>query len=468
MTQAGGSFYPSVLTGIHDDVNAPNWTFNSVLAGTNGPNRPVWGDYVAARSDSGRGDTWLITGYAMLGPDTSVGNSPNTNLMPVLAWFGRARDDPFVASDLRCSPEAATPGGMLGNSTVATFSLRSGLATDYLASVDWGDATPPTPGVITSQGSAASVTAGHPYSTAGQYTMTVTVSDNIGSQAQCQTVVQVGYLFSVSSRAQYALPNSDGQTWVDVDTGVLSINLKPAANFDALLSGNADLWTATPGYNQDLGISVVDANALPCTGGCQPVTWKESGGFAGTFSPNAAFTQTAYAMTAGHTYQIKMQWKTNKPTNHNGATIFAGAGPINGLYSPTRLTVELMPPVPAMTLRSQASTAQYRLTGSNGTTWVDPVASAGTASPLTMSYTATQNGSLILSANADLWTANAGFNQDLGISVDGSIVAWKESGGFGRTLSPQAGFVPKVWPGTGPTEQPVQVQRNGQPAERGS
>src|SRR5256712_299964 len=281
-------------------------------------------------------------------------------------------------------------------------------------------------------------------------------------------VVQVGYLFSVSSRAQYALPNSDGQTWVDVDTGVLSINLKPAANFDALLPGNADLGTATPAYTEDLGLSGGDANALPCPGGRPPVAWKEGGGFAGTFSPNAAFAQTAYAMTAGHTYQIKMQWKTNRPTNHNGATIFAGAGPINGLYSPTRLTVELMPPVPAMTLRSQASTAQYRLTGSNGTTWVDPVASAGTATPLTMSYTAIQNGSLILSANADLWTANAGFNQDLGISVDGSIVAWKESGGFAGTLSPNAAFVQKVWPVTATTTYLIKVQWKANRADGGS
>ena len=468
MTQAGGSFYPSVLTGIHDDVNAPNWTFNSVLAGTNGPNRPVWGDYFAARSDSGRGDTWLITGYAMLGPDTSVGNSPNTNIVPVFAWFGRARDDPFVASGLRCSPEAATPGGMLSNSTVATFSLRSGLTTDYSASVGWGDATPPTPGVVTSQGSVASVTAEHPYSSAGQYTMTVTVSDSIGSQAQCQTVVQVGYLFSVTSRAQYALPNSDGQTWDDMDRGVLSINLKPAANFDAVLSGNADLWTATPGYNQDLGISVVNTSALPCTGGCQPVAWKESGGFAGTFSPNAALVQTKFSMTAGTPYTIRLQWKTNKPTNNNGATIFAGAGPINGVYSPTRLTVELMPPAPAMTVQSQVSTAQYRLTGSNGNSWVDPVASAGTATPLTMSYTATQNGSLILSANADLWTANAGFNQDLGISVNGSIVAWKESGGFAGTLSPNAAFVQKVLPVTATTTYLIKLQWKANRADGGS
>jgi hypothetical protein len=67
------------------------------------------------------------------------------------------------------------------------------------------------------------------------------------------------------------------------------------------------------------------------------LAWKESGGFAGTFSPNAAFAQTTYQMSSGHTYVFRLKWKTNK--NAPGATIFAGAG--SGPFSPTRLTLEL-------------------------------------------------------------------------------------------------------------------------------
>ena len=40
-------------------------------------------------------------------------------------------------------------------------------------------------------------------------------------------------------------------------------------------------------FNQDIGISVI-GGVYPTTAG-QPEAWKESGGFAGTFSPNAAF-----------------------------------------------------------------------------------------------------------------------------------------------------------------------------------
>jgi hypothetical protein len=70
------------------------------------------------------------------------------------------------------------------------------------------------------------------------------------------------------------------------------------------------------------------------------VAWKESGGFAGTFSPNAAFVESVYAMSAGSTYVFKLKWKTN--TSAAGATIFAGAGPIGGQYSPTSLTAQLI------------------------------------------------------------------------------------------------------------------------------
>jgi uncharacterized protein YfaP (DUF2135 family) len=95
----------------------------------------------------------------------------------------------------------------------------------------------------------------------------------------------------------------------------------------AILSGNADLFTSRAGFNQDLGIDVNGTIA----------GWKESGGFAGTFSPNAAYVQTAVQLSAGTAYTIKLRWKTNVPAPL--ATIYAGAG--GGPYSPTRITAEL-------------------------------------------------------------------------------------------------------------------------------
>jgi len=136
-------------------------------------------------------------------------------------------------------------------------------------------------------------------------------------------------LFSAVSNQQYAQTGSNGSTWVDMDATNLKLSITPLFDCIALLTANADLWTAVAGLNQDIGIAINGAIA----------GWKESGGFNGTFSPNAAFLQTIVQMTAGTLYTIKIQWKTNKPAAAN-ATIYAGAG--NGPYSPTRLTAQLV------------------------------------------------------------------------------------------------------------------------------
>src|SRR4029077_10611864 len=118
-------------------------------------------------------------------------------------------------------------------------------------------------------------------------------------------------------------------------------------------------WTATAGYNQDLGIDV--------NGTLQ--AWKESGGFAGTFSPNAAFVQSVVSMTASTTYTIKLRWKTNRAAA--GATIFAGAGS-SGAFSPSSLIAQLLPSGVASAVSSQ----QYSLANSDGSTWTDLDATA--------------------------------------------------------------------------------------------
>jgi hypothetical protein len=102
----------------------------------------------------------------------------------------------------------------------------------------------------------------------------------------------------------------------------------------ALVTANADLWTANAGYDQDIGV-FVSVNGGPES----LVVWKESGGYGGTFSPNAAFAQALYQMSAGNSYVFRLRWKANRAAS--GATIFAGAG-LGPVFSPTRLTVETL------------------------------------------------------------------------------------------------------------------------------
>src|SRR5712691_984547 len=77
------------------------------------------------------------------------------------------------------------------------------------------------------------------------------------------------------------------------------------------------------------------------------------------------------------------------------------------------------------------TTQQYHLTASDGRTWKD-------IDPVNLSITLNSPGdiSVILMANADLWPANAGYNQDLGIAVSGGVTPNKH---------PTAAGQPEAW-----------------------
>jgi hypothetical protein len=250
--------------------------------------------------------------------------------------------------------------------------------------------------------------------------------------------------YSAVSYQQYRLSNSNGSTWTDMDSTYLAVSVTPTMDSSALVSGNADLWTATAGVNQDLGIAV-SGGTYPTLAG-QPEAWKESGGNAGTFSPNAAFVQTVLQLKANTTYTLKLQWKTNHIT---AGTILAAAG-LGPVFSPTRLSVQLVPGGTGMaSVQAAASQNQFWMTGNDGSTWTQLPSSA---SPPTVSLTPLVDGKVIVGANADLWTANAGVNQDLAINASGGafganqILAWKESGGFAGIFSPNAAYVQTVQP----------------------
>jgi hypothetical protein len=159
-------------------------------------------------------------------------------------------------------------------------------------------------------------------------------------------------IFAKVSNLQYHLTNNDGATWVDMDATNLSQIITPIFSCQAVISVSVDLFTANAGYNQDIGIFI--GGGVYGSGGTI-VAWKESGGSAGTFSPNAAFVETTQPLLKGTTYTINVRWKTNKPAT-GGATIYAGAGPlpassagggVAGQLSPTRLSTRLIVDIPS-------------------------------------------------------------------------------------------------------------------------
>jgi len=66
------------------------------------------------------------------------------------------------------------------------------------------------------------------------------------------------------------------------------------------------------------------------------VAWKESGGFAGTYSPNAAYVVADLNLRAGVAYTVWIVWKTNRYMQTPG-NIMIGAGPIGFKFSPSWL-----------------------------------------------------------------------------------------------------------------------------------
>lgn len=250
---------------------------------------------------------------------------------------------------------------------------------------------------------------------------------------------------SAPSTQQYQLHGSDGSTWNYVDPNALKLTLSPGSSVNTVLSANADLWTFNAGFNQDLGVCVAPGASLPL-GSCPAAdvaVWKESGGFAGTFSPNAAFAQTVVPMSAG-TYSVALVWKANKAMP-GGDTIVIGAGN-SPTFSPTRLTA-LQYPASGSGAAGASSTQQYIMNGgSDGATW-----QVLDAANLSLTVAQAPGCQVAIGGNADLWTFNAGFNQDLGIQVTPAggipyVAAWKESGGYAGTFSPNAAFVEAVFP----------------------
>jgi hypothetical protein len=398
-------------------------------SGDTNPHR--WGDYSYTSLDPNDDMTmWTIQEYA--NATDSWGVEVVKLVAPAPAMPTSAAGGPFVAN------QSCLTLNVTGTSTSGSgfFDPGAGFANRLQASVSGGvtvnhvtyiDPTHITIDIST-QGAAP-----------GLKDLTVTNPDG-------QAVTASGFLnieaasttpgmLSAATTNQYSLADSDGTTWTDIDPARLLLTCTPSVTQSILLTANSDLWTGYAGFNQDIGIFESDNGAADAL-----LAWKESGGFAGTSSPNAAYVQTVFPMTSGHAYVFKLKWKTNK--NAPGTFIAAGAG-LPGDHSPTSLIGEVFPTgMPPNFVRSLI-TKNYSLTGSNGTTWQpidDPVLST-TLSPAA-------DSTAVLGANSDLWTGSAGFNQDIGIfvSVDGGAdsvnpIAWKESGGFAGTSSPNAAFV---------------------------
>ena len=266
----------------------------------------------------------------------------------------------------------------------------------------------------------------------------------------------LGTVYAASSHQQYVLQGSDaGSTWNYVDP----VNLvKPSIRTMTIPSR----WRPkTPTSGRSMPASTRTSAsawspAQPCRPGGRPsadvgrLEGKQFGGFAGAFSPNAAFAQALVPVATFDTYgTVALVWKANRPMPSGDQIAMGGArapvltDQLDGDES-TRLYDTGFAAAPATAL----STEQYVMDGgSDGVTW-----QVLDFAQLTLTVDQAAAGCRAdIGGNADLWTFDPGSNQDIGIQVTPAgespyIAAWKESGGFAGTFSPNAAFVEAVLP----------------------
>jgi hypothetical protein len=87
----GGALFPSVAVGIEDDVSGGAFQLLAAAVGTSGPPIDWWGDFLSIQPDSGRGNTWVATGFTIQWSGTA------RFVEPRFFWFGRQRDNPLPA-----------------------------------------------------------------------------------------------------------------------------------------------------------------------------------------------------------------------------------------------------------------------------------------------------------------------------------------------------------------------------------
>jgi hypothetical protein len=317
----------------------------SAIFGISGNN--VSGGFSSAAHFSGSGaDDGTAFGYGTV--SIGAGNGPGgyftggdgTTALPatnggngIFALAGPGAAGGFFAGDALDSNPAIAADGVVANGNALGVGARLHGGRAQLSLDPAGGVGAPTAGLHV---------AGDVYMDANKVIWVCITGGTPGAFVPLQLGGINNALFTAVSTLQYHLLGNNGTLWTDMDSTNLKLTITPLYNCQAIFTASADLFTGDAGYNQDIGISISGA-PYPTVAG-QPESWKESGGFAGTFSPNAAHVDTVVPLTVGVAYTIKVVWKTNKPAA--GKTIYAGAGPIGGKHSPTRLTGWLVPTNP--------------------------------------------------------------------------------------------------------------------------
>ena len=157
-------------------------------------------------------------GTANGGVDTSPSQTFNITVTPGVAT-------PQVVP---MAPVSFVQGGTAGNVVVAMFSeVNGGPASDFSATINWGDNTPPTAGTIVQNSASTasapatySVLGSHVYANSGAFTITVSIVDHNGGSPINATNVAVATSSSSLLTAQLSAASDSGPSNSDKVTNV--------------------------------------------------------------------------------------------------------------------------------------------------------------------------------------------------------------------------------------------------------
>jgi hypothetical protein len=248
------------------------------------------------------------------------------------------------------------------------------------------------------------------------------------------------------SSGQYQYTTYGNSAWSLMDSTVTTTFI-PAVSSQAIIGASADVFTATAGTNQDVGVCLAQGSTVPNP--CPPadvIAWQENGG-AATYKPIASYVQAEANVTAGQEYAAGLVWQTNQNTS---SVIYAGAGS-SAPYSPSSVVVQLFASADQQVATSTnsgsgqvARSVQYNPSDpiANGSGWTDLGPSITVTSPMNVVAYLEGNASLFTSAT---YAFPNNINPNIGICVAAGSgpcqpVGWKESGG-GAVNSPDGSFV---------------------------
>jgi hypothetical protein len=357
--QEGASF--SGLVGSFTDAD-PNGTAGEYAA------QIQWGDGTTStgtitKTASG---TFNVTGshtYADEGTDAAkalITDNASTNKATVASTANVAENDVLAPTP---STISATEGKAATGLTVATFTDNnpSAAASDFTASIDWGDQTT-SAGTITLTGGVFSVTDNHTYADEGSYSIKITIKDDGAGTASANVTSTVDVAEADALTGTKAMITaSEGQANNVTVATFSDTNLAPASDFTASID-----W----GDGTTTGGTVSGSNGVFSVNGSH--TYNEEGSFTlkttisddGTGTSKATVANSVQVADGGLTVTAATVTPTVAVSFTGAVATFTDANP-SGTPSDFTATINWGDGTPGSTGTITQSGSMFTVTGSH-------------------------------------------------------------------------------------------------------